>query len=683
MGGGERGPHNRNISSSNLENDQEKDDNGTTTTTIEEEQEEETTTRTRIFVGDLGGTVKAEDLVNTFSCLGKVESVEIVRNQGRSFAYFDFLPSSPKSLSKLFSTYNGCKWKGGRLRLEKAKEHYLLRMRKEWAEDAKITNSEPSKTATIKMGSTEESNNTLNPEKMEFRLFFPKLKKVKALPFKGTGKHKYSFQRVEVPTLPVHFCDCEEHSYPSYTAKGIDFSDLEAKSGGLDEKELDMMKSVMNKLFERDYFPKSSSKGAGLVKEGDNTKPVDDLVSDENETDDMTDNVTKSVDDLVAGENEMDNLTDEDDLIINVVAGGKRGTTSSGSWGQEVILSNQGEIVNELQASKERPSELVLKSRGKNIVASDKKRKSPLTEEAHGNKFVSTNQSGRKGSAKKAHLHQSAQPIELESGAQPTNTSSLSKKFAWKDLAGERGNNSFSISDIMRSSTPSRDESKSDSLNMPHITECQNENKVNNINLEYKSDHVEKTEELAVAQLNKSNADVNKYARGAAWLQKSSWTQLVSEKNSSFSILQLVPVSTLEKREQVEPKSTTNSTGSTHSSKLVEPGTSASAEDSSKASGVGNKDIVTALDSSNMITLDTVALDPEPSLAKDVQTLVQTDEMTAPKKNHAVAEQLSVRNFTTDGTCSFMRSAASMREWTKAKAALSGSLKKQSKKQLV
>lgn len=104
MGGGERGPHNSNSSSSNLENDQEKDDNGTTTTTIEEEQEEETTTRTRIFVGDLGGTVKAEDLVNTFSCLGKVESVEIVRNQGRSFAYFDFLPSSPKSLSKLFST---------------------------------------------------------------------------------------------------------------------------------------------------------------------------------------------------------------------------------------------------------------------------------------------------------------------------------------------------------------------------------------------------------------------------------------------------------------------------------------------------------------------------------------------------------------------------------------------------
>lgn len=95
MGGGERGPH-------NLEDDEEKDENGTTTTTAKETTE--ITTRTRIFVGDLGLNVKAEDLLNTFSCLGKLESVEIIRNQGRSFAYFDFVPSSPKSLSKLFST---------------------------------------------------------------------------------------------------------------------------------------------------------------------------------------------------------------------------------------------------------------------------------------------------------------------------------------------------------------------------------------------------------------------------------------------------------------------------------------------------------------------------------------------------------------------------------------------------
>ncbi|KAF7135874.1 hypothetical protein RHSIM_Rhsim08G0117200 [Rhododendron simsii] len=724
MGGGERGPY-------NLENDEEKDESGTTTTTTTTGTTE-ITRRMRIFVGDLGLNVKAEDLINTFSCLGKLESVEIIHNQGRSFAYFDFVPSSPKSLSKLFSTYNGCKWKGGRLRLEKAKEHYLLRLRKEWAEDAKFTNSEPSNTGTRKTGSPEEFNNILNPEKREFRLFFPKLKKVslslslslslsqrlcahicpcilyfgacfgraawklyfrgglstfvKELPFKGTGKHKYSFQRVEVPPLPDHFCDCEEHSHPSYTAKGKDFLDLGAQGGGLDKKELDMMKLVMNKLLEREYVPKTSSEGAGLVKEGDNTKPVEDLVSDENETDDITDivTVTGSFDGVLAGENEMDNMTDEDDLIINVVAGGKKGTHLSGKWGQELNLSNelQGKIVNELQASKDRPSEHVLKSRGRRIIASDKKRKSPPREEAPGNKFLSANQSGREGSTKKAHLHQTGQPTELESGTQPTNTNSGSKKFAWRDLAGGRGNNLFSISDIMQSTVPNREKSESDGFNVPHITECQNENAVKNINLESQPNRIEKTEELAIAQPTKSYADVNKYARGASWLQKSSWTQLVGEKRSSFSISQLLPATSLEKQEQVEPKSASNSIGSTQS-KLVKTGTCASAEDSSKASGVGNKDIVTTLDCSNMIVLDTIALDPEPSLPKDLQTLGETDERTAPKKNHAAAEQLSVRNFTTDGTCLFMRSAASMREWTKAKAALSGSLKKQSKKQLI
>lgn len=234
----------------------------------------------------------------------------------------------------------------------------------------------------------------------------------------------------------------------------------------------------------------------------------------------------------------------------------------------------------------------------------------------------------------------------------------------------------------MQSTVPNREKSESDGFNVPHMTECQNENAVKNINLESQSNLIGKTEELAVAQPTKSYAEVNKYARGASWLQKSSWTQLVSEKHSSFNISQLLPATSLEKQGQVESKSAANSIGSTHS-KLVKTGTCASAEDSSKALGVDNKDIVTALDSSNMIVLDTITLDPEPSLPKDLQTLGETDERTNPKKNHAAAEQLSVRNFTTDGTCLFMRSAASMREWTKAKAALSGSLKKQNKKQLI
>lgn len=60
----------------------------------------------RIYVGGLGESVTAEDLKKTFSTpqLGKVESMDIVRTKGRSFAYLDLLPSSDKSLAKLFST---------------------------------------------------------------------------------------------------------------------------------------------------------------------------------------------------------------------------------------------------------------------------------------------------------------------------------------------------------------------------------------------------------------------------------------------------------------------------------------------------------------------------------------------------------------------------------------------------
>jgi hypothetical protein len=39
--------------------------------------------------------------------------------------------------------YNGCKWKGGSLRVEKAKEHYMDRLRCEWAAaQAKETSNE-------------------------------------------------------------------------------------------------------------------------------------------------------------------------------------------------------------------------------------------------------------------------------------------------------------------------------------------------------------------------------------------------------------------------------------------------------------------------------------------------------------------------------------------------------------
>lgn len=145
---------------------------------------------------------------------------------------------------------------------------------------------------------------------------------MKSLPFRGTGKHKYSFQRVEVPSLPIHFCDCEEHSDPCDTIKEKLFVDLETDVG-INEEELDLMKSVMNKLFEKENCTKAAGGEAVLAKEGGHfVSSVDDMPVDEND-------------------NEADVMSDEDNLVINIVTEGNDRLTSSGSQGQEKTTNYQ------------------------------------------------------------------------------------------------------------------------------------------------------------------------------------------------------------------------------------------------------------------------------------------------------------------------------------------------------
>ncbi|URE16279.1 hypothetical protein MUK42_11778 [Musa troglodytarum] len=201
----------------------------------------------RIFIGGLSTSVTAADLEKTFLSLGRVHNMEFVRSNGRSFAFMDFEPNSDKALAKLFAVYNGCTWKGGKLRLEKAKEHYLARLKREWAEDVEVNG--PPDLDIVKSSDHSDKSVCLSQENANLRIFFPKLRKVKTLSYKGTGKHKYSFQRVVVPSLPIHFCDCEEHCGPSETANETYISALNSAAY---EKEQSIMTSVMNKLLEKE-----------------------------------------------------------------------------------------------------------------------------------------------------------------------------------------------------------------------------------------------------------------------------------------------------------------------------------------------------------------------------------------------------------------------------------------------
>lgn len=79
--------------------------------------------------------------------------------------------------------YNGCVWKGGRLRLEKAKEHYLVRLKREWEEDAEqniapcdALDAEKDPAAPVK------AKKFLDKEK-HLHIFFPRLKKVSCIKF--------------------------------------------------------------------------------------------------------------------------------------------------------------------------------------------------------------------------------------------------------------------------------------------------------------------------------------------------------------------------------------------------------------------------------------------------------------------------------------------------------------------
>ena len=70
---------------------------------------------------------------------------------------------------------------------------------------------------------------------------------MKALPFSGTGKHKYSFQRLQVPSLPLHFCDCEEHAVSDPSPHQLN----QSSDHVINAKELTIMNEVMDKLLQK------------------------------------------------------------------------------------------------------------------------------------------------------------------------------------------------------------------------------------------------------------------------------------------------------------------------------------------------------------------------------------------------------------------------------------------------
>uniref|UniRef100_A0ACD5VXN1 Uncharacterized protein n=1 Tax=Avena sativa TaxID=4498 RepID=A0ACD5VXN1_AVESA len=450
----------------------------------------------RLFVGGLAEGVSAADLEGVLGSIGRVAGVEFVRTSGRCFAYVDFHCPSDKALAKLFSTYNGCKWKGGKLKLEKAKEHYLVRLKREWEQEAAAAAAAQEVPAEENVEKQEDKEKRKlekdDLESSKVNIYFPKLRKLRPLPFKGSGKRKYSFRNIEVPSYPIHFCDCEEHCGPPEKANEEYAAALNRVAS---EKERNIMNSVMSKLLEKDDEQIDTEEmqkhdndviitepsDAGTEASDSDTEPSDsenDLQIEE------TEETPEDLDELQMEEAE-DSSEDEldDDLVINTVPRkANKSAVQSNRANQVVHKVEQSRKRQQFEdappPNKRRKSEDLSESRNKKqptSVISDGKsavKSLPAVSGAIQNEQKAPGLSGKKTDGFSSVLDRAKSSAGLQGvdaltgpstktegsqsviSTEPKKGSLWTQKSAWRDLVGGMGAATFSLSQVLPNTNP-------------------------------------------------------------------------------------------------------------------------------------------------------------------------------------------------------------------------------------
>lgn len=323
-----------------------------------------------------------------------------------------------------------------------------------------------------------------------------------------------------------------------------------------------------------------------------------------------------------------------------------------------VVFNLQESWFNKRKIAKEEPnkSTLLVQKRSNSNPDKNKKRKSlPKLE-------VSTTPGSKS--------NMQTLPDEVGSDAQPTELEddfgekvSWSQKSSWRELLGDKGNTSFSASLILPKLDSGESQQRSDDQSAPVSTNNKTENMERDGHLGSKPADAPVIEEHAEAQPtnkqviedvanNKHNVAPNKTGRGASWLQKQSWTQMVSQNNNSFSISNILPGITFPEPMATEP--------------IVEPAIS----NDCKHNGVA-KDTVNEVVSDGFSSRETIPVKSQHTGADDIASASVVEEKVETSPREKSSENVEIGE-----TCSFMRSAASLKEWAKAKAAMSGSLKR-------
>ncbi|XWS52346.1 hypothetical protein CRYUN_Cryun11dG0060000 [Craigia yunnanensis] len=571
------------------------------------------------------------------------------------------------------------------------------------------------------------------------RIFFPRLSKVKSLPLSGTGKHRYSFQRVEAPALPIHFCDCEEHSGHFNAVKQKEVRHHEEINGAMNEEELSMMSSVMNKLFQRGNV--SNTSRAVLAKERDDfIKPVEDSLSTEEEED------------------------DDDDLIINVVSNANNRAAMSGSREQKKISAEKTRL-DENQISKDGAIQSAGKVQKKNTLHPKKKRKSLLNiEDKHEVASVSPrqrrNSQFNESEADFVENEADEDNLIINVGSMANNGMALSRSTKHAKVSSKQKFKSSKTQTSEEGLTENEHEEEKDLLlpkkkMKPIFAEERDGNEVVSTVPAEKGKFQTQSSGLLFAQTTGQESSLKQSSTSCSWSQKSSWRALVGDRsNSAFSLSNILQnVDTTEEIQLISDGPNVDNTLDSRNEKFAtsknlegmsgkteivnvlaesqpnQPNTASS--NSGRGSSWLHKSSWMQLvsDKSNSFSISeilpgtTKIQELTKPICEDVVTtdgnysnimeLYKTERkvygstalgirkdgdsvQSIPECNHQTVEgnkDASIpavenicnsepnKGFSVDTsigeTCSFMRSSASLKEWVKTKAALKGSRKKQ------
>lgn len=85
----------------------------------------------RLFVGNLTPNISEDAITRMLSRYGRVESAE----RHPRFAHVSVVPSDDRAVERCIGALNRSKWCGTELRVERAKEHYMKRLQREWDDE--------------------------------------------------------------------------------------------------------------------------------------------------------------------------------------------------------------------------------------------------------------------------------------------------------------------------------------------------------------------------------------------------------------------------------------------------------------------------------------------------------------------------------------------------------------------